>query len=259
LQKPPFKKWGLFSFKPRRSSTLRHDKRQANQLRSVFLGPNFVKHAEGSCFVKFGDTHVVCAATIEEKVPPFLRNTGSGWITAEYGMLPRSTKERVDREAVKGKQSGRTQEIQRLIGRSLRAIVDLKAMGERQIKIDCDVLQADGGTRTASITGAYVALHLALQKIVRSKKLSSMPINDHVVAVSCGIVNGSPVLDLDYIEDSSADVDANFILTGSGKIIEIQMCAEKAPFSQTDLISMLDLAKQGTQELLVLQKQALGL
>lgn len=238
---------------------MRTDKRKENQLRQVFLGANFVKYAEGSCFVKFGDTHVVCTATIEEKVPQFLRNTSSGWITAEYGMLPRSTHERIDREAVKGKQSGRTQEIQRLIGRSLRAIIDLKALGERQIKIDCDVLQADGGTRTASITGAYVALHLALQKLVNQKKIKILPILDQVAAISCGIVDGKATLDLNYLEDSRAEVDANFIMTGTGQLIEIQMCAEKKPFSETQLQEMLNLAKDGIAELIKLQKHALGI
>ena len=201
--------------------------RKSNELRSVFLGPSFVKYAEGSCFVKFGDTHVICAATIEDKVPPFLRNTGSGWITAEYGMLPRSTHQRVDREAAKGKQSGRTQEIQRLIGRALRSIVDLKALGERQIRIDCDVLQADGGTRTASITGAYVALHQALQKMVNNKVLTKLPLTGQIAAVSCGVVGGQSLLDLNYQEDSTAEVDANFVMTGDGKLVEIQAAAEK--------------------------------
>ena len=177
---------------------MRKDKRKANELRSIFLGPSFSKYAEGSCFVKFGDTHVICTATIEEKVPPFLRNTGSGWITAEYGMLPRATHQRVDREASKGKQTGRTQEIQRLIGRSLRAVVDLSLLGERQIRIDCDVLQADGGTRTASITGAYVAMHLALANLVKNKKLAKLPIIDQVAAISCGIFKEEALLDLDY-------------------------------------------------------------
>lgn len=239
---------------------MRLDKRKNDELRQVFLGVNFVKYAEGSCFVKFGDTHVVCAATVEEKVPPFLRNTNSGWITAEYGMLPRSTQERVDREAVKGKQTGRTQEIQRLIARSLRAVVDLKLLGERQIKIDCDVLQADGGTRTASITGAYVALYLALQKLVNQKKISKMPINDQVAAVSCGILQDNEVvLDLNYQEDSNASVDANFILTGTGKIVEVQACAEKQSFSHEQLQQMLKLAQSGSEHLIKLQKQVLGI
>ncbi len=236
---------------------MRPDRRQPTELRPIFLGPSFVKYAEGSCFVKFGDTHVICAATIEEKVPPFLRNTGAGWITAEYGMLPRATHERVDREAAKGKQSGRTQEIQRLIGRALRSVVDLKKLGERQIRIDCDVLQADGGTRTASITGAYVALHQALQKLVTNKKISAMPLTDHIAAVSCGIVDGEARLDLNYIEDSSAQVDANFVITGSGRLVEIQATAEKAPFSEDEFTQMLALSKIGVEELIKLQKQAL--
>ncbi|MBX3457256.1 MAG: ribonuclease PH [Candidatus Paracaedibacteraceae bacterium] len=236
---------------------MRHDKRNANELRSVFLGPGFSKHAEGSCFVKFGDTHIICTATIEEKVPPFLRNTGSGWVTAEYGMLPRATHDRVDREAAKGKQSGRTQEIQRLIGRALRSVIDLKALGERQIKIDCDVIQADGGTRTASITGAYVALHQALQKLVDKKAIKALPITDQVAAISCGISKGEGVLDLDYVEDSNAEVDANFVITGSGKLVEIQATAEKDPFSDKEFNTMLDLAKGGIAELIALQKQVL--
>ena len=236
---------------------MRPDRRQPTELRPVFLGPSFVKYAEGSCFVKFGDTHVICAATIEEKVPPFLRNTGAGWITAEYGMLPRATHERVDREAAKGKQTGRTQEIQRLIGRALRSIVDLKKLGERQIRIDCDVLQADGGTRTASITGAYVALHQALQRLVANKKISTMPLTDHIAAVSCGIIDGEARLDLNYIEDSSAQVDANFVITGSGRLVEIQATAEKDPFSEEEFAQMLALSKTGVEELIKLQKQAL--
>lgn len=236
---------------------MRPDRRQPTELRSVFLGPSFVKYAEGSCFVKFGDTHVICAATIEEKVPPFLRNTGAGWITAEYGMLPRSTHERVDREAAKGKQSGRTQEIQRLIGRALRSVVDLKKLGERQIRIDCDVLQADGGTRTASITGAYVALYQALQKLVSNKKISVMPLTDHIAAVSCGIIDGEARLDLNYVEDSAAQVDANFVITGSGRLVEVQATAEKDPFSEDEFLQMLALSKAGVSDLIKMQKQAL--
>lgn len=236
---------------------MRRQNRKLNELRSVFLGPSFVKFAEGSCFVKFGDTHVICAATIEEKVPPFLRNTGTGWVTAEYGMLPRCSRDRVDREAARGKQSGRTQEIQRLIGRSLRAVVDLKALGERQIKIDCDVLQADGGTRTASITGAYIALHQALQKLVANKKISQLPLTDQIAAISCGIVEGQPLIDLDYIEDSAAQVDANFVMTGSGKLVEVQAAAEKHPFSEEQFQDMLSLARSGIQNLTIMQKQAL--
>src|ERR1700677_1496042 len=194
--------------------------RAVDQLRHVTLTPAFAKHAEGSCLVKFGDTHVLCTASVEHKVPPFLRNTGAGWVTAEYGMLPRSTHTRTDREAARGKQSGRTQEIQRLIGRSLRAITDLGALGERQIRIDCDVLQADGGTRTASITGGYVALHRALRKLVEARQIPSLPLTDSVAAISCGVYTGAAVLDLDYAEDSMAETDANFVLTGSGKIVE---------------------------------------
>lgn len=239
--------------------SMRGDRRQLHEMRPVFLGPGFAKYAEGSCFVKFGDTHVICTATVEEKVPPFLRNKGSGWITAEYGMLPRSTKDRVDREASKGKQSGRTQEIQRLIGRSLRAVVDLKALGERQIKIDCDVLQADGGTRTASITGAYVALHQALQKLVNSKKLEQLPILDQVAAISCGIYQGESMIDLNYEEDSQAEVDANFIMTGSGKLVEIQACAEGKPFGDDDFQKMLTLARNGIAELIQMQRKVLDI
>jgi len=236
---------------------MRTNKRQTDELRTIFLGPNFTKHAEGSCFAKFGDTHVICTATVEEKVPPFLRNSGTGWITAEYGMLPRSTHQRVDREASKGKQSGRTQEIQRLIGRSLRAIVDLSALGERQIKIDCDVIQADGGTRTASITGAYVALHQALDTLVKNKILTRMPLLDQVAAISCGIVKDEPLLDLDYLEDSNAEVDANFVITGSGNLIEIQATAEKRSFGDEAFKKMLELAKKGAKELIQLQRDAL--
>ena len=234
----------------------RHDKRKHDDLRPVFLAPGFAKYAEGSCFVKFGDTHVLCTATIEEKVPPFLINTGAGWITAEYGMLPRSSHERIDREAVKGKQSGRTQEIQRLISRSMRAVVDLKALGERQIKIDCDVLQADGGTRTASITGGYVALYHALKKLVARKILKEIPIIDQVAAISCGIVGGISLLDINYHEDSQADVDANFIMTSSGKLVEVQATAEKNSFSTDEFTQMLNLARKGIDELLEKQRLA---
>lgn len=237
----------------------RIDKRNPSDLRPVFLGPGFAKYAHGSCFVKFGDTHVLCTATIEEKVPLFLKNTKTGWITAEYGMLPCSTQDRMEREASKGKQSGRTQEIQRLIGRSLRTIVDLKALGERQIKIDCDVLQADGGTRTASITGAYVALYQAMQRMVNKKQIASIPFIDQVAAISCGIHEQTALLDLNYMEDSSAEVDANFVLTASGKIIEVQACAEKNPFDQQQFMDMLTLAQKGASELFELQKNALKL
>ena len=231
--------------------------RSIDQLRPVTLTPNFAKYAEGSCLVKCGDTHVLCTASIDDKVPPFLRNTGSGWVTAEYGMLPRSTHTRTDREAARGKQSGRTQEIQRLIGRALRAVTDLKAMGERQIKIDCDVLQADGGTRTASITGSYVALHLALRKLVDTKQLATLPLLDSVAAISCGIHQGTAVLDLDYAEDSDAEADANFVLTASGKIVEIQATAEQAPFAEEQFASLLKLARKGIGELTRLQRGAI--
>lgn len=227
--------------------------RKVDELRPVFLGPGFSKYAAGSCFVKFGNTHVICTATIEEKVPFFLRNTGAGWITAEYGMLPCATHDRTDREAAKGKQSGRTQEIQRLIGRVLRSVVDLKALGERQIRIDCDVLQADGGTRTASITGAYVALCQALDKL----KLPKQVLLDQVAAVSCGLINGEARLDLDYEEDSSADVDANFVMTAKGNIVEIQATAEQKAFTRDQFNQLSDLAKAGIDTLFDLQKQAL--
>ncbi len=230
--------------------------RSADQLRAVSLEPGFAKYAEGSCMVRFGDTHVLCTASIDEKVPPFLRNTGKGWVTAEYGMLPRATHSRMDREAAKGKQSGRTQEIQRLIGRSLRAVTDLTAMGERQIKIDCDVIQADGGTRTASITGAYVALHLALRKLVDSKAIPALPLKAEVAAISCGLYNGVAVLDLDYLEDSNAQADANFVLTGRGGLVEIQGTAEQDPFSEEQFAELLRLAKHGISQLVSLQRKA---
>jgi ribonuclease PH len=233
--------------------------RAPDQLRAVRLEPGFAKYAEGSCLVRAGDTHVLCTASVEEKVPPFLRNTGRGWVTAEYGMLPRSTHTRTDREAARGKQSGRTQEIQRLIGRSLRAVTDLAALGERQIRIDCDVLQADGGTRTASITGSYVALYLALQKLVAQKLIPAVPLTDAVAAVSCGIHEGVPVLDLDYAEDSIAETDANFVLTGKGGIVEIQATAEHEPFAEAQFAALLGLARNGVAQLLKLQREALGL
>ena len=233
--------------------------RAFDQLRPIRLETGFSRHAEGSCLAKFGDTHVLCTASVEERVPPFLRNTGKGWVTAEYGMLPRSTHSRTDREAAKGKQSGRTHEIQRLIGRSLRAVTDLAAMGEMQIKLDCDVLQADGGTRTASITGAWVALHLAFQKLVTDGKLAAVPLIDQVAAVSCGIYQGQAVLDLDYPEDSAAQADANFVLTGSGGIVEVQGTAEERPFSRAQFDQLLELAEKGVGELAILQKRAVGL
>jgi ribonuclease PH len=219
--------------------------------------PNFAKHAEGSCLIKCGDTHVLCTASVDEKVPPFLRNTGLGWVTAEYGMLPRATSERTEREAAKGKQSGRTQEIQRLIGRSLRAVVDRKLLGEIQIKIDCDVIQADGGTRCASITGGYVALGLACQYLMKTGKLKENPLTTSVAAISCGIHQGEAVLDLDYAEDSNAEVDANFVLTGAGGIVEIQGTAEHAPFTEAQFTQMLRLAQKGIAELSGMQKAVL--
>lgn len=232
--------------------------RALDQLRSIELIPGYAKYAEGSCLIKCGETHVLCAATVEEKVPPFIKGTGLGWVTAEYGMLPRATLERTDREAAKGKQSGRTQEIQRLIGRSLRAITDRAALGEIQIKLDCDVLQADGGTRTASITGSYVALHLACQALLAKGKIKKLPFTDSVAAISCGIYNGNAVLDLDYAEDSTAQADANFVLTGQNGIVEIQGTAEEKPYSQEQFIQLLTLAQKGIRELTALQKKVLG-
>ncbi len=237
---------------------MRPSGRAPDQLRSIVLEPGFSKHAEGSCLAKFGDTHVLCTASVEDKVPPFLRNSGQGWITAEYGMLPRSTNTRTDREAARGKQSGRTQEIQRLIGRSLRAIVDMKALGEIQIKIDCDVIQADGGTRTAAITGSYVALHHAIQHLKKIGAIKSAPLSDQVAAISCGLYKGVAVLDLDYAEDSNAEADANFVLTGKGGIVEIQGTAEKEPFSDAQFQSLMTLARKGVAELVAAQKKATG-
>lgn len=232
--------------------------RKANQLRDVTIETHVSKHAEGSCMIKFGDTHVLCTASVDEKVPGWMRNSGKGWVTGEYGMLPRSTGSRMDREAARGKQSGRTQEIQRLIGRSLRAVVDMQAMGERQIKVDCDVIQADGGTRTASITGAYVALYMAFQHLVKTGALTKIPMSDSVAAISCGIYDGVPVLDLDYAEDSTAETDANFVITGNGGICEIQGTAEKEPFSEDEFLKLLQLAKDACAELTKKQKEALG-
>jgi len=237
---------------------MRPSKRLPDQMRKVSLEPGVIKHAEGSCLVKFGDTHVLCTASIEESPPPFLRGSGRGWVTAEYGMLPRSTTSRMRREAAAGKQSGRTLEIQRLIGRSLRSVVDLSALGERQITVDCDVLQADGGTRTASVTGGFVALAQALRFMVLTGVLKAPPIRDHVSAVSCGIFEGTAVLDLDYEEDFAAETDANFVLTGSGGLVEVQSTAEGAPFSEEQLGELLALARKGTAELVAMQKAALA-
>ncbi len=236
---------------------MRPSGRKPDQLREIELIPNFSPYAEGSCLVKFGNTHVLCTATVEEKLPPFMRDQGRGWITAEYGMLPRSTHQRMDREAARGKQSGRTQEIQRLIGRSLRAITDLKAMGERQIKIDCDVLQADGGTRTAAITGSYVALYLALKGLVDKKLIKEIPLSEHVAAISCGVYQDKVVLDLDYLEDSNAGADANFILTSRNQIVEIQTTAEDVPFSEEVFNEMMVMAKLGVSKLVKMQLQAI--
>ena len=237
---------------------MRPSSRLADQLRAVSFTPHAAKYAEGSCLVKFGDTHVLCAASVEERVPPFLRNTGLGWVTAEYGMLPRATHDRTDREAAKGKQTGRTQEIQRLVGRALRAVTDRKALGEIQIKVDCDVLQADGGTRTAAITGGYVALALACRYLMKSGKITTMPLTDAVAAVSCGLYRGEAVLDLDYAEDSNAQADANFVLTGKGGIVEIQGTAEQEPFAEAQFLDLLRLARKGITELTALQREALG-
>ena len=238
---------------------MRPSGRAVDQLREVTLEPGYAKYAEGSCLVRFGDTHVLCAASLDDRVPPFLRNSGQGWVTAEYGMLPRSTHTRTGREAARGKQSGRTQEIQRLIGRSLRAVTDLKAMGERQIRLDCDVLQADGGTRTASITGAWVALHFALSGMLKEGLVEKMPLNDHVAAVSCGLYKGVAVCDLDYAEDSNAEADANFVMTGTGGIVEIQGTAEDKPFARARFIELLDLAESAIADLAALQRQTLGI
>jgi len=232
--------------------------RRSDELRLVRFDLSFARHAEGSCLACFGDTQVLCTASVEEKVPPFLRNSGKGWVTAEYGMLPRSTHTRTDREAARGKQSGRTQEIQRLIGRSLRAVTDMTKLGERQIKIDCDVLQADGGTRTAAITGGYVALSLAIQGLLKEGKIAETPLIDQVAAISCGIYQGVPVLDLDYPEDSNADADANFVLTAGGGIVEIQGTAEKEPFNEAQLLELLRLARLGSDQLFAAQKAILG-
>ncbi|MGQ0484730.1 MAG: ribonuclease PH [Hyphomicrobiales bacterium] len=237
---------------------MRPSGRQPDQLRAVSFERGLSKHAEGSCLVRFGDTHVLCTASLEEKVPPWMKGLGKGWVTAEYGMLPRSTGERMRREAAQGKQSGRTQEIQRLVGRSLRAVTDLVALGEKQITLDCDVLQADGGTRTAAITGSWVALHDCLKWMQARAMFKTWPIKDHVAAVSCGIHDGAAVLDLDYAEDSAAGTDANFVITGKGSIVEVQATAEGEPFSQDDFLQLLALARKGVDELVMLQKSAIA-
>jgi len=237
---------------------MRPSGRKPDELRPVSFTRGFTRHAEGSCLVRFGDTHVLCTASLEERVPPWLKGGGKGWVTAEYGMLPRATHERTRREAASGKQSGRTQEIQRLVGRSLRAVVDLVALGERQITLDCDVLQADGGTRTAAITGSWVALFDCLKWMEQRAMFKTWPLKDHVAAISCGIHGGTPVLDLDYPEDSSAGTDANFVMTGSGGIVEIQGTAEGEPFSEATLGELLALAKKGIAELVAKQRDAIA-
>ncbi|SFD36318.1 ribonuclease PH [Methylobacterium sp. 13MFTsu3.1M2] len=237
---------------------MRPSKRAADELRSVSLERAVSRYAEGSCLVSFGNTRVLCTASLEERAPPWLRGSGKGWVTAEYAMLPRATHERTRREVGSGKPSGRTQEIQRLIGRSLRAVTNLPAMGERQITIDCDVIQADGGTRTAAITGAWVALHDCFAWMRTRSIISVDPLRDHVAAVSCGLYKGTPVLDLDYAEDSAAETDANFVLTGRGGIVEVQGTAEMEPFTQEQLLELLGLARAGTERLVALQKEALA-
>ncbi len=237
---------------------MRPSKRSPDQLRPVTLERNVSRYAEGSCLVSFGETKVLCTASLEERGPPWLRGTGKGWVTAEYAMLPRATHERNRREVTSGKPSGRTQEIQRLIGRSLRAVVDMQAFGERQIVVDCDVIQADGGTRTASITGAWVALHDCFSWMMARSIISINPLRDHVAAISCGIHQGTPVLDLDYAEDSAAETDANFVMTGKGGIVEVQGTAEGKPFSEEEFLSLMRLARGGVEHLVTLQKSAIG-
>ena len=237
---------------------MRPSQRQPDQLRAIRITRNFTRHAEGSVLIEMGDTRVLCTASVEENVPPFLRGKGQGWVTAEYGMLPRATHTRTAREAAKGKQTGRTQEIQRLIGRALRAVVDLKALGERQITLDCDVLQADGGTRCASITGAWVALYEACDKLVKAGKLAANPVRDHVAAISVGIYQGAPVLDLDYPEDSGCDTDMNVVMTGQGGIVEVQGTAEGEPFTREQMKVLMDLATMGIRQLTTAQESALA-
>ena len=236
----------------------RSDGRAPNQMRTVSIKKNFIKHAEGSVLIQVGDTKVICNASVEEKVPPFLRDKKQGWVTAEYSMLPRSTHTRTPRESSRGKVSGRTQEIQRLIGRSLRTVVDMEQLGERTIWIDCDVIQADGGTRTASITGAFVAMCLAMKQLKKEKKIKTIPIKDYVAATSVGVLEGKKILDLDYSEDSIAEVDMNIVKTGSGGFVEIQGTAEQEPFSDKDMDAMLSLANKGIKELIALQKKTIG-
>ena len=236
---------------------MRFENRKNNELRPLSIETNVNIHAEGSCLISFGNTKVLCTASVSTKVPPFIKGSGAGWITAEYGMLPRSTVDRMDRESVRGKQTGRTQEIQRLIGRSLRSVVDLTLLGERQVKIDCDVLQADGGTRTASISGSYVALFIAMQSLLKQGLITDMPIVEELAAVSCGVLDGAPLLDLDYVEDSRAEVDSNFAITGSGKIIEMQVSSEKSPITREVTNQLLDLAESGISQIISAQRKAI--
>ncbi len=237
---------------------MRPSGRAADEIRSVTMDAGVAKHAEGSCLVRFGDTHVLCSATLEDRPPSWLRESGGGWVTAEYGMLPRSTHQRMPREAARGRQSGRTQEIQRLIGRALRAVTDLAAIGERQIRIDCDVIQADGGTRTASISGAYVALHKCFEGMLKDKLIERMPLFDRVAAVSCGLYDGAAILDLDYEEDSGAATDANFVLTRKGGIVEVQATAEKTTFTEEEMLRLLRLARIGCETIFKVQESTLG-
>jgi ribonuclease PH len=237
---------------------MRPSKRASDEMRPVSFERGLARHAEGSCLVKFGDTHVLVTATLEERLPPWLKNQGRGWVTAEYGMLPRATHERTRRESSAGRPSGRTLEIQRLIGRSLRTVTDLQALGERQITVDCDVIQADGGTRTAAITGAWIALRDCIEWMKKRSMVTKNPLKDHVAAISCGIFKGEPVLDLDYAEDSEADTDMNFVMTGTSGIVEIQGTAEKTPFSDAELAALIALARKGVARLIELQKLAVG-
>ncbi len=238
---------------------MRPSGRAFDQLRQVSLEIDVSKYAEGSCMARFGDTHVLCTASVEQRVPGWMRDTGRGWVTAEYGMLPRATSERTDREAARGRQTGRTSEIQRLIGRSLRAVTNLKAIAELQVRVDCDVIQADGGTRTAAITGAYVALYLAFKRLIDLGLLDAIPLTDELAAISCGLYKGTPVLDLDYAEDSNAEADANFVLTGKGDIVELQGTAEDKPFSEQHFLELFALARKGVGELAALQRATLGI
>jgi ribonuclease PH len=256
---PHLQRSGIARITGLKGRDMRPSRRQNDELRAISLERGVVKYAEGSCFVRFGDTHVLVTATLEDRLPPWLKGQGRGWVTAEYGMLPRATLERTRREASAGKQNGRTVEIQRLIGRSLRAVVDLKALGERQITVDCDVIQADGGTRTAAITGSYVALHMAFSSLVKLGALEAVPLIGSIGAISCGIWEGMPVLDLDYAEDSACQTDSNFVLTGTGGIVEIQATAEQEPFQESEFDELLRLARKGIGELTLLQNKALGL